>query len=50
MRFNGNFGLLCLAIYMILVGITTLVGGIAIPAVVFGVLALAAGILLLIGR
>lgn len=50
MKFGGNFGMLCLAIYLILVGITTLVGGIAIPAVVLGILALAAGILLLIGR
>lgn len=50
MRFNASIGMLLLAIYLILVGITSLVGGIAIPAVVFGILALAAGILILIGR
>lgn len=50
MRFHANFGTLLLAIYLILVGIASLVGGIAIPAVVYGILALAAGILILIGR
>jgi hypothetical protein len=50
MKFGGNFGMLCLAIYLIIVGVTILVPSIAIPAVVLGVLALAAGILLIIGR
>ena len=50
MRFTSNIGLLLLAIYLILVGITGLVGGLAIPAVVLAVLALVAGIFLLIGR
>jgi hypothetical protein len=50
MRFTGNWGFLFLAIYLILVGIVSLVGGLAIPPVVFGVLALVAGILILIGR
>lgn len=48
-RFN-NWGMLLLSIYLIIIGLMTLVGGIAIPPVVLGVLALAAGILILIGR
>jgi len=48
MRFTNNIGFILLAIYLILVGIGYF--GLAIPAVVLGVLAIAAGILLLIGR
>jgi hypothetical protein len=44
-----NIGMLLLAIYLILVGIMALVH-VAIPAIVIGILALAAGILILIGR
>jgi hypothetical protein len=44
-----NIGMLLLAIYLILVGITTLFH-IAIGAIVMGVLALIAGILILIGK
>ena len=44
-----NIGMLLLAIYLILVGITTLFH-FAIGAVVMGVLALIAGILILIGK
>jgi hypothetical protein len=50
MNVQKNLGLLLLAIYFILVGITTLFHTIAIPVVVMGILALAAGILILIGR
>lgn len=50
MRFTNNIGFLLLAIYLILTGLTALVGGLAIPPVVYGILALAAGILILIGR
>lgn len=50
MRFSGNFGMILLAIYLIVVGLTMLISGLAIPPVVLGILALAAGILLLIGR
>lgn len=50
MKFGGSYGMLCLAIYLILVGLTIVVPTIAIPAIVLGILALAAGILLLIGR
>ncbi|MFA6916547.1 MAG: hypothetical protein WC222_09135 [Parachlamydiales bacterium] len=49
MRFNGNIGFLLLAIYLILIGIISLTG-VAIPPIVLGILALVAGILLLIGR
>jgi hypothetical protein len=49
MMITKNLGMLLLAIYLILVGITTLVH-FAIPAIVMGILALIAGILILIGR
>ena len=49
MNITKNLGMLLLAIYLIIVGITVLVH-IAIPVLVTGVLALAAGILILIGR
>jgi hypothetical protein len=44
-----NIGMLLLAIYLILVGITTLFH-VGIGAVVMGIVALLAGILILIGR
>ena len=44
-----NLGMLLLAIYLILVGIMALVH-VAIPVIVTGILALAAGILILIGK
>ena len=50
MNFQKNLGLLLLAIYLSLVGIMALVASIAIPPIVTGILALAAGILILIGR
>jgi hypothetical protein len=49
MNITKNLGMLLLAIYLILVGITTLFH-VGIPAIVTGILALAAGILILIGR
>jgi hypothetical protein len=49
MNFTKNIGMLLLAIYLILVGITALFA-VAIPGVVMGILALAAGIFILIGR
>lgn len=50
MKITSNLGFLVLAIYLILVGVTGLVGGLAIPGIVFAILALAAGILILIGK
>lgn len=48
MRFNSNIGMLLLAAYLIVVGIMGL--GVAIPVIVAVILALAAGIFILIGR
>lgn len=47
--FTRNIGMLVLAIFLIVLGVTYLVGGV-IPPVVLGVLALIAGIFILIGR
>jgi hypothetical protein len=49
MNITKNLGMLLLAIYLILIGITMLVH-VAIPAIVMGILALLAGILILIGK
>jgi len=49
MRFTGNIGFILLAIYLILVGLGIL-AGLAIPAIIMGILAIASGIFLLIGR
>jgi hypothetical protein len=49
MTITKNLGMLLLAIYLIIVGVTVLVH-IAIPVLITGILALAAGILILIGR
>jgi hypothetical protein len=49
MNITKNLGMLLLAIYLILIGIIALVH-IGIPAIVTGILALAAGVLILIGR
>jgi uncharacterized membrane protein HdeD (DUF308 family) len=50
MNFTKNIGMLLLAIYLILAGLGLLIHTIAIPVVVMGILALAAGIFILIGR
>ena len=50
MTITKNIGMLLLAIYLILAGIGLLVHTIVIPAVVMGILALLAGILILIGK
>ena len=50
MRLINNIGFILLAVYLILVAITALIPGIAIPSVIFGVVALAAAIFILIGR
>ena len=49
MNITKNIGMLLLAIYLILAGIMAL-SAIVIPAVVMGILALLAGIFILIGR
>lgn len=49
MRFNGNIGFLLLAIWLILTGLSTFVsmGGLG---VILALLAIAAGVFILIGR
>ena len=49
MVINKNLGMLMLAIFLIVYGIATALT-LAIPVVILGILALIAGILILIGR
>jgi hypothetical protein len=49
MNFTKNIGMLLLAIYLILVGLGLLFGFV-IPSVVMGILALLAGVFILIGK
>ena len=50
MNFTKNIGMLLLAVYLILAGLGLLVHTIVIPAIIMGILALAAGVFILIGR
>jgi hypothetical protein len=45
-----NIGMLLLSIYLILVGLALLISGFTIPPLLLGVLSIAAGIFILIGR
>jgi hypothetical protein len=47
---NRNIGFLLLAIYLILTGLAALIPTMVLPAVLYGILAIAAGIFILIGR
>lgn len=47
---NNSIGMILLAVYLILIGIVGLVPSIAIPGVILSVLALVAGILILLGK
>ncbi len=49
MNFTKNIGMLVLAIFLIVYGIATAFT-IAIPVILLGILALAAGVLILIGK
>lgn len=49
MKIISNIGFLLLAIYLILIGLTSIVG-LSIPAIILGILALVSGIFILIGR
>ena len=49
MGINRNIGFLLLAIYLILIGLSTLLA-LAIPSIILGLLALISGIFILIGR
>lgn len=46
----GTIGALFLAAYLLVVGVAMLVGGTAIPAWFTAILAVAAGVLILVGR
>lgn len=50
MKFTRNIGFILLAIYLFLVAIIDLAPGVAIPGMVMGIVALLAGIFILIGR
>lgn len=50
MTFITNIGFILLAVYLILIGIVSLVPALAIPPIVLGVIALISGIFILIGR
>ena len=45
-----SLGMLLLGIYLVLAGLMVLVPALAIPGIVMGVLALATGILILLGK
>lgn len=45
-----NIGFILLSIYLILIGLTGLIPGFGLPPMVFAILALLAGIFILIGR
>ena len=49
MNFTKNIGMLLLAIYLILAGLGLLLG-LVIPSILMGILAVAAGVFILIGR
>jgi hypothetical protein len=48
--FITNIGFILLAVYLILVGISSIVPKVSIPPIITGLIALIAGILILIGR
>lgn len=50
MTFIKNIGFIFLAVYLILVALTTLAPGIAIPSIVVAIVALVAAIFILIGK
>jgi hypothetical protein len=50
MRLTKSLGSILLAIWLILWGLMAIVSGFALPPVVMAVLAIAAGVLILLGR
>jgi len=50
MNFPKNIGFTLLAIYLILVGVAALIPGLMLPSIIFGVIALLAGIFILLGK
>lgn len=49
-KLTNNIGLLVLAIYLILVGISEIIPALSLPTIIYGLLAIIAGVLILIGR
>jgi hypothetical protein len=50
MKITKNLGMLLLAIWLILWGLMAAIPGFALPSLVMAVLAIAAGVLILLGR
>ena len=50
MLFITNIGFILLAVYLILIGLSVLIPSLAIPPIVMGILALIAGIFILLGK
>lgn len=50
MRFTRSLGMLLLAIWLILWGLMAAVPGFALPSIIMALLAIAAGVLILLGR
>ena len=50
MKITKNVGMLLLAIWLILWGLMAAIPGFALPSIVMAVLAIAAGVLILLGR
>lgn len=50
MKFINNIGFIFLAVYLILVGIAALIPGIVLPGLLFGILAIVAGVFILMGK
>ncbi len=50
MKLINNIGLILLAVYLILVAVTALMPGVAIPSIIVGIIALAAAIFILLGK
>lgn len=50
MRITSSFGMIGLSIFLILTGLSAFITGVTIPPVVMSVLAIASGVLLLIGK
>jgi hypothetical protein len=50
MKLINNIGFILLAAYLILIGIMTILPGFALPGIIMGVLALAAGVCILLGK
>lgn len=48
--FITNIGFILLAVYLILIGLSTLISGFVIPAMVMGILAIVSGVLILLGK